>query len=333
MNNLHELDIPLGAMRLVLVHFPQRRVDSDQVADTSTLPPAFGHTHRRAGGKEQDEHVHNRDIAIAKQTFGNIATRHTQRSERIRHNLVIQTLFMPKKGIILPIMGTPKSPQSTRASHAAQLRDEAGRYPDARAVSPLKSSMADALFTQTQQRVLGLLFGQPQRGFTVSDVITDTGGGSGAVQREVRKLFDAGLIGMTPIGNQKHYQANPASPIHDELVGIVRKTVGLADPLRDALAPLINAITLAFVYGSVAKRSDTAGSDIDLMIVSDKLTYADVVGVLHPVIERLGREINPTVYSRTELAKRRKQGNAFVTRVLEQPKLWLIGNEHDLAAG
>lgn len=188
-------------------------------------------------------------------------------------------------------------------------------------------SLAGALFTQTQQRVLGLLFGQPQRSFTVSELIAATGAGSGAVQREVAKLADSGLLTVQPQGNQKRYRANPAAPIHDELVGIVQKTVGLAEPLREALAPLADRILAAFVYGSVARRSDTAASDIDLMIVSDTLGYAEVMLALHPLIERLGREINPTLYSRAELAQRLHAGNAFATRVLEQPQLWLMGDK------
>lgn len=188
-------------------------------------------------------------------------------------------------------------------------------------------SLAGALFTHTQQRVLALLFGQPQRSFTVSELIAATGAGSGAVQREVAKLADSGLLTVQPQGNQKRYRANPAAPIHDELVGIVQKTVGLAEPLREALAPLADRILAAFVYGSVAKRSDTAASDIDLMIVSDTLGYAEVMLALHPLIERLGREINPTLYSRAELAQRLHAGNAFATRVLEQPQLWLMGDK------
>lgn len=189
------------------------------------------------------------------------------------------------------------------------------------------NSLAGALFTQTQQRVLGLLFGQPQRRFTVSELIALTGAGSGAVQRELAKLAKSGLVTMQRVGNQKHYQANPAAPIHDELVGIVRKTVGLAEPLREALAPLASRIDAAFVYGSVAKGSDHAGSDIDLMLVSDDLAYADVMLALHPLIERLGREINPTLYTRKELQRRLLDGNAFATRVLDQPQLWLIGDK------
>lgn len=234
---------------------------------------------------------------------------------------------MPITGIILPDMGRRDSTTDDSAHRTGRVKERAAAY----AVQHV-SRMADALFTQTQQRVLGLLFGQPDRSFTVSEVIAATGGGSGAVQRELRKLFEAGLVDLRPLGNQKRYQANPEAPIHDELVGMVRKTVGLADPLREALAPLTGAIAAAFVYGSIAKRSDTARSDIDLLVVSDTLTYADVVAVLHPLTGQLGREINPTLYSRTELAKRIEAGNAFVTRILEQPKLWLIGDERELTA-
>lgn len=220
-------------------------------------------------------------------------------------------------GIKIPNMGMKK---------AASIPQRQIRVADA------PTSLAEALFTTTQQRVLGLLFGQPQRSFTVTELIAATGAGSGAAQREVAKLAESGLVTVQPIGNQKHYQANPYAPIFEELVGIMQKTVGLAVPLRNALASLASQITAAFVYGSVAKRSDTANSDIDLMIVSDTLGYADVVGALHPLIERMGREINPTIYSRAELAKRIKDGNAFVTRVLNQPKLWLIGDKDALDA-
>ena len=197
-------------------------------------------------------------------------------------------------------------------------------------IADTPASPADALFTTTQQRVLGLLFGQPQHSFTVTELIAATGAGSGAAQREVAKLVESGLVTMQPVGNQKHYQANPYAPVFDELVGIMQKTVGLAEPLREALAPLADRIAAAFVYGSVAKRSDTASSDIDLMIVSDTLGYADVVLALDPLDQRVGREVNPAVYSRAELARRICDDNAFVTRVLEQPKLWLMGGEDDL---
>ena len=191
--------------------------------------------------------------------------------------------------------------------------------------------LADALFSTTQQRVLGLLFGQPERSFYATELIGRTGGGSGAVQRELARLEASGLVTVRQLGSQKHYQANPESPVYQELVGIASKTVGLAGPLREALASLAPSIVAAFVYGSVAKRRDTTRSDIDLMVVSDKLTYGDVFGALEEVGSRLGRTVNPTIYSRKELAKRVKEDNAFVKRVLQQPKVWVIGSKRDLA--
>jgi len=194
------------------------------------------------------------------------------------------------------------------------------------------TSLASALFSNTQQRVLAFLFGQPERSFFATELIGLAGGGSGAVQRELARLAQSGLVTVTRVGNQKHYQANPQSPVFAELCGIVQKTVGLAEPLRDVLLPFADSIAAAFVFGSVAKRSDTAGSDIDLMVVSDNLSYADLFGALEEAATRLGRTVNPSIYTRQELARRIKQKNAFVTRVLAQPKVWLIGGEDELAA-
>src|SRR5579859_5943212 len=193
------------------------------------------------------------------------------------------------------------------------------------------TSLADALFSNVQQRVLAYLYGQPARSFFATELIRLAGGGSGAVQRELARLEDSGLVTVSRVGTQKHYQANPKSPIFAELCAIAQKTVGLAEPLREALKPLAKRIAAAFVYGSVAKKRDTATSDIDLMVISGKVTYADLFAVLEEVSARLGRQVNPTVYSPQELAKRVKQDNAFVTRVLAQPKIWLIGDESDLA--
>jgi predicted nucleotidyltransferase len=193
-------------------------------------------------------------------------------------------------------------------------------------------SLADALFSTTQQRVLALLFGQPDRSFYATELIKMARSGSGAVQRELASLAQSGLVTVSHIGNQKHYQANSDSPLFTELSGIIRKTVGLAEPLRDALRPLASGIVAAFVYGSVAKRKDTARSDIDLMVISDALNYADIYAALEPVSARLERHVNPTVHSRREFTEGVKEGNAFVTRVLEQPKVWVIGTERDLAA-
>ena len=192
------------------------------------------------------------------------------------------------------------------------------------------ASLADALFSTTQQRVLGLLFGQPERSFYSSELIVLAAGGSGAVQRELARLEQSGLVAAHRVGTQKHYQANPKSPLFEELTSIARKTVGLAGPLRDALAPFASRISAAFVYGSVAKKRDTARSDIDLLVVSDDLGYAEVYRAVEPLVAKLGRAVNPTVYSRREIARRRKAGNAFVKRVFEQPKVWIIGSDDDL---
>lgn len=193
-------------------------------------------------------------------------------------------------------------------------------------------SLADALFAKVQQRVLGVLFGNPHRSFYANEVINLARSGTGAVQRELARLEASGLVTVTRVGRQKHYQANAAAPVFGELRALLLKTVALTDVLRAGLAPLSEDIRAAFVYGSIAKGQETAASDIDLMVVSDRLTYADLFAALEDASAQLGRKIAPTVYSAKELSKRRKQDNAFVTRVLAQPKLWLIGNERDLAA-
>ena len=193
-----------------------------------------------------------------------------------------------------------------------------------------RGSLADALFSGTQQRVLGLLFGQPERSFYATELISLAGVGSGAVQRELASLSQSGLVTVKAVGNQKHYQANPASPIYDELCGMVRKTVGLAEPLRAALAPLARQIKAAFVYGSIAKKEDTATSDIDLMLVSDTLIFGDTILALQAATELLGREVNPNILTQQDFAKRLAEDGSFVSRVMSQPKVWLIGGEHDL---
>lgn len=198
--------------------------------------------------------------------------------------------------------------------------------------APRRDGLADALFSKVQQRVLGVLFGNPGRSFYANEVIGLAGAGTGAVQRELARLEAARLVNVSRIGNQKHYQANTAAPVFEELRALVLKTSGLADVLREALAPLHPSIRAAFVYGSIAKSEDTAASDIDLMVLSDDLTYADLFAALEQASARLGRKVNPTVYSTQQLVKRTKQGNAFLKRVLGQPKLWLIGAEDDLAA-
>ena len=205
------------------------------------------------------------------------------------------------------------------------------RRPSKAPPAPL-SRIADALFSKVQQRVLAVLFGNPGRSFYANEVIALAGSGTGAVQRELAQLDAAGLVTVTRLGKQKHYQANAAAPVFGELRSLVLKTSGLVDVLREALAPLAGQVTAAFVYGSVPKGEDTAKSDIDLMVISEKVSYADVFAILEDATTVLGRTVNPTVYSRKELDKRIRADNAFVKRVLEQPKLWVIEEEHALAA-
>jgi predicted nucleotidyltransferase len=194
------------------------------------------------------------------------------------------------------------------------------------------SGMASALFSKVRQRVLAVLFGNPGRSFYANEVIALAQSGTGAVQRELAALSEAGLLTVKRQGNQKHYQANADAPVFTELRGLVLKTMGLADVLRAALAAVAPQIAQAFVYGSVAGQQDTAASDIDVMIVSEDLGYADVFGALESATATLGRTVNPTLYTPADLAKRINNDNAFVTRVLQQPKIWLIGNEEQLNA-
>ena len=193
------------------------------------------------------------------------------------------------------------------------------------------SRLARALFTPVQQRVLGLLFGQPERRFQSGEIIRLAGSGTGAVHRQLQRLAAAGLVTAVRDGNQKHYQAQEDSPIFSELHGLVVKTVGIVEPLREALAPLVDRIQAAFVYGSVAKGIDRAASDLDLLVLSDRLAYPDVYESLQAAEKFLARPINPTVMRRAEWHKKRAQRDSFVQRIAAQPKLFVIGNEDALA--
>jgi predicted nucleotidyltransferase len=193
-----------------------------------------------------------------------------------------------------------------------------------------RASLGNVLFSGVQQRVLGVLFGMPDKSFYRNELMRLAGSGKGALQRELDRLEQAGLVTVRPVGNQKHYQANKDAPIFEELRGIVVKTFGVTDVLREALLPLEKDITAAFIFGSIAKKSDTSASDIDLFVVSDKLGYQDLIKALLPAEAALGRKINPTIYSNAELARKRKAQTSFVVRVLEQPKIFVVGSERDL---
>ncbi len=188
-------------------------------------------------------------------------------------------------------------------------------------------SLADALFPKVRQRVLAVLLGAPDRSFYTNEVIGLAQSGAGAVQRELADLAAVGLLTVRKQGNQKHFQANAASPVFAELRGLVLKTMGLADVLRAALVPLAPQIERAFVFGSIARQQDTAASDVDLMVVSDSLSYGELFGALEGAAHTLGRTINPALYTTAGFHARLQGDNAFINRVMQQPKIWLIGQE------
>ena len=195
---------------------------------------------------------------------------------------------------------------------------------------PLSTGLADVLFTPVQQRVLGLLFGQPKRRFQSAEVIRLAGSGTGAAHRLLTRLAATGLVTTERVGNQKHYQANARSPVFAELSGLIRKTAGLVVPLQAALAPLAPKIAAAFVYGSIAKGTDTAASDIDLMVISGKLGYSDLFDAMTEAETALARRVNPNVMTPAEWRRERTQPDSFAARISGQPRLFVIGSDDEL---
>lgn len=209
-------------------------------------------------------------------------------------------------GMIIPIMGTPLE------------------------VPVVPTALADVLFTPVQQRVLGLLFGQPARRFQSAELIRLANSGTGATHRLLRRLADTGLVRASTEGHQKYYQANADAPVFEELSGLIRKTVGLAEPLREALAPLGEHIEAAFVYGSVASGEDRAGSDIDLMVIAEGLDYPTLFEALQGVERQLGRPVNPNLVAPQEWRRRCAEPDSFAARICERPHLFVLGGEDAL---
>jgi len=191
---------------------------------------------------------------------------------------------------------------------------------------PENYTIADALFSATQQRVLSVLFGDVTKSFHLNDIVRAASVGTSGVQRELKKLETSGLVNTWRVGNQKHYQANRDSPVFDEIKSIVEKTVGLRQTLLHAIEPLKKKIDLAFIYGSVAKSSDTASSDIDVLIVSDKLSLDNLYRVLLPVENHLGRKINVTLYKKKEFTSKVSSKRGFLAKVLSLPIIELVGS-------
>lgn len=186
-------------------------------------------------------------------------------------------------------------------------------------------SISAALFSDSQSRVFRWVFGQPERSYHLSELRRLTGLGSASLQRELGKLADAGLVRSEKVGNLRVFQANTESPVYEELAGLTRKTLGVQPLLREALEPIQAKLDLAFIYGSVAKGTDIATSDVDVMLVGKDLRLSEILELLLPVESQLGRKINPTLFTPTEFKRRRSEKGSFLNRVLAQPVIPLIG--------
>lgn len=197
--------------------------------------------------------------------------------------------------------------------------------------SPPRPGSFSPLFPAVQARLIGLLFGQPDRRFQSAELIRIAQSGTGATHRQLQQMAAAGLLAVTRVGNQKFYQANHASPIFEELHSIALKTVGLEEPLRVAIAPFGRRIRAAFVYGSVARGTEGAGSDVDLMILSDTVSYAELFDALREVEQQLARPVNPTLMTPVEWQSQRLDPESFVARIAGGSKRFIVGEEGDIS--
>jgi len=186
-----------------------------------------------------------------------------------------------------------------------------------------------ALFGATRQAALRLFFGHVDERFYQRQVIRTIGLGTGAVQRELEQLTRAGILTRTVEGHQTYYQANRHSPVFDELRSLARKTFGVAQVLQESLKS-VHGVRLAFIYGSMAEGSETAASDVDVMIVGDRISSSDVVSSIGEVQGELRREVNPTVYRTSEFCRKLAEGHHFLSSVVDGPKILLIGGEDEL---
>ena len=193
-----------------------------------------------------------------------------------------------------------------------------------RSIKPL-----DALLPKTRQGILAALLVQPDRPWYVSELARRIGVPPSSLQRELQRLARAGILKTHRQGRMVYFQANIDAPVFPDLRGLLLKTAGLRDVLADALNPLDGKVRVAFVYGSMASGSEHSDSDIDLMVIGT-LTPAELAVPLRAARELLGREVNPTVYSPAEFREKREAGNPFLTRVWDRPRLFVVGNSHEL---
>ena len=190
-------------------------------------------------------------------------------------------------------------------------------------------TVSTTLFNKTQRGLLSLFFVRPDQSFYLRQVVRTAGIGQGATQRELARWVEAGLLLRTQQGNQVHFQANPASPVFGELKSLAVKTAGVADVLRDALAGLAEQISVAFVYGSMARGTENARSDVDLVVIGT-VGFGEITHALRTVHDIIGREVNPTVYPVREFRAKLQAGHHFVTSIMQTPKIYLMGDEREL---
>jgi predicted nucleotidyltransferase len=193
-----------------------------------------------------------------------------------------------------------------------------------------KNLLGEALFGETRQRVLALFFGHPDERFYQRRVIQTVGLGSGTVQRDLQRLTRAGVLTRTVEGRQVYFQANGQCPVFEELRALVRKTFGVAHVLKHALASMAGRVHLAFIFGSIAGGTETSASDVDVLIVGDDISLADVVSAIAEAQRDLEREINPSVYLTGEFCRKLAEGQHFLSAIAAGQKIFLIGDERDL---
>jgi predicted nucleotidyltransferase len=193
----------------------------------------------------------------------------------------------------------------------------------------MSGNLASLLFGAYRRDVLALLLLHPETSLHVREIARVTGKAPGTLLRELNRLADAGVLIRKPVGNQVHFQADTGCAIYEDLRNLLKKTVGIIDVLREALAPLADKIHVAFVYGSVARGNERAGSDLDFMIIGEA-KFADVVEALGHAQEVLRREINPALFPAREFRRKVAAGEPFLERVLADKKMFVMGGDDDL---
>lgn len=194
-----------------------------------------------------------------------------------------------------------------------------------------KERLLNALFSETRQGILAATLMHPERWWYLSDLARHLRLRPSSLQRDLARLVEAGILRRRNEGNLVYFKADPTCPIFPELRGMLKKTAGLVDVLRDALQPFGERVATVFVYGSIARAEETPASDIDLMIIG-QVGLAELAEPLSKAEQDLGRPINPTVYTREEFAEKTRLRHHFINNVIQREKLFVVGSEDDLAA-